>query len=443
MTMETSTAFMLAKLLVATDWSPEYMEKAILETLARKTTPKWPRSLIAEILERSPTAYAPSPQNVARTILESRTFRRLRLNDRERPLFDHINIPAPIFAPTLAFRDSGIPEFASLNDLSKWLSLPVPYIRWFADVEGYRASAETETTRNYRYMWAPKKFGPPRLIEAPKPLLKGVQHKILGDILDRIPPHDCAHGFRKGRSCIGAAQLHAGEHIVITIDLKDYFPSIPIRSVHGLFRSLGYPWKVARCLTGLCSTATPADIFKRLPRENRHDRDTSRLFLQQHLPQGAPTSPALSNLCAWRLDCRLEGLAKRMDARYTRYGDDLAFSGDREFARHAAGFLRTVTAICNDSSLSVNRRKTRIMRQDDRQLVTGLVVNQHVNIPRGRYDRLKAILHNCVRHGATGQNRDGHPDFRAHLDGRITWLENVNLRKGHRLRLLFQQIEWA
>ena len=439
MKMEASMARALAEILVSTDWTPKSLEKAVLATLGRKARPKWPRRLAAEILERSPTPYAPSPDNLTRIIRASKVFRGLRLNDRKTPLFNRFATAPPKFAPIPALRDREIPRLATLGDMAAWLDLPVSQIQWLADVEGYRASAKTETMRHYRYGWAPKKSGPPRLIEAPKPVLKAIQRRILREILNSVPPHDCAHGFRKGRSCIGAAQLHAGEHIVIAVDLKDFFPSIPIRRVHGLFRSLGYPWNVARFLTALCGTATPADIFATLPAD--HKRGWG-VFHRRHLPQGAPTSPALANLCVRRLDRRLAGLAQHMDARYTRYGDDLAFSGDREFARHAAGFLGAVTAICNDSGLPVNRRKTRIMGQGGRQRITGLVVNQHINIPRDGYDRLKAILHNCVRHGPADQNRDGHPDFRAHLDGRITWVENVNPRKGHRLRLMFQQIEW-
>lgn len=443
MDSETWTARHLAEIFISTDWTPQAMEKAALESLDTKKPRKWLRKLISEIHEKARTPYAPSPDNLCRLIAASKPFLGLRLNDRESDLIKRFVIPAQKFVPIPAFRGMGLPELASPAALAQWLNLTSRHLEWLADIEGYRASADAETTRHYINRWVPKRSGPPRLVEAPKLLLKCIQRKILREILDLLPAHACAHGFRKGRSCIGAAQLHAGEDIVITVDLKDFFPSIPIRRVHGLFRSVGYPWNVARHLTGLCSTATPAGTFESLHPENRHDWETRALFQQQHLPQGAPTSPALANLCARRLDRRLDGLAKRMGARYTRYGDDLAFSGDAEFARHTSGFLRAVAAICEDTGLSVNHRKTRIMGQGGRQRITGLVVNRHINIPRDGYDRLKATLYNCVRHGPVGQNRDDHPDFRAHLDGRITWVENVNLHRGHRLRLLFQRIDWS
>lgn len=214
---------------------------------------------------------------------------------------------------------------------------------------------------------------------------------------------------------------------------------MPVGRVHGLFRCLGYPWAVARALTGLCATTTRASVIASAPAAWR-DRERYHFM---HLPQGAPTSPALANLCAHRLDCRLRGLAGRLDAQYTRYADDLAFSGSDELDAEIGPFLRAVAAIVEDEGFALNEAKTRIMRRHRRQQVTGLVVNDHLNVPRRDYDRLKATLHNCLRHGPAAQNRDGHADFRAHLDGRVTWVETVNRRRGLKLRQMFEAINWS
>jgi hypothetical protein len=160
------------------------------------------------------------------------------------------------------------------------------------------------------------------------------------------------------------------------------------------------------------------------------------------LPQGAPTSPALANLCAYRADCRLAGLAKSVDARYTRYADDLAFSGDEAFARNVERFAAHVAAILLEEGFSVNHRKTRIMRQGVRQHLAGLAVNRRLNVIRANFDRLKATLHNCVRPGPESQNRDAHDSFRSHLDGRVGFVETINPAKGKRLRALFEKIRW-
>src|SRR5262249_23329973 len=150
------------------------------------------------------------------------------------------------------------------------------------------------------------------------------------------------------------------------------------------------------------------------------------LYARPHLPQGAPTSPALANVCTYRADCRLSGLAKSAGAVYTRYADDLAFSGDDDFDRRAERFSVHVAAILHEEGLSVNHRKTRIMRRGVRQRLAGVVANERLNVARDDFDRLKAILTNCVRHGPESQNRDGHPSFRSHLEGRVGFVESIN-----------------
>jgi hypothetical protein len=166
------------------------------------------------------------------------------------------------------------------------------------------------------------------------------------------------------------------------------------------------------------------------------------MYARPHLPQGAPTSPSLANLCSYRLDCRLAGLAQSAGAAYTRYADDLAFSGGERFDGSVARFATRVAVILMEEGFTVHHRKTRIMRASVRQHLAGLVANQRLNVRRADFDLLKAILTNCVRHGPTTQNREAHPNFREHLAGRISFIESVNLEKGRRLRAIFDQIEW-
>jgi retron-type reverse transcriptase len=159
-----------------------------------------------------------------------------------------------------------------------------------------------------------------------------------------------------------------------------------------------------------------------------------------HLPQGAPTSPALANLCSGRLDRRLAGLSRRLDATYTRYADDLAFSGEDVLRKHWV--RRQIAEIVADEDFAIAAEKTRVMRASQRQVVTGIVVNRGVNMRRSEYDRLKAMLTNCSRHGPASQNLTGHAAFRQHLDGRVTWVEQLNPRRGAKLRAIFDRIVW-
>ena len=135
-------------------------------------------------------------------------------------------------------------------------------------------------------------------------------------------------------------------------------------------------------------------------------------------------------------------LFRSLGANYTRYADDIAFSGDEVFSERARTLLHVATEIVESEGFVVNARKTRLMRRGARQQVTGIVVNDHLNVPRPSYDALKAVLHNCARHGPAAQNRDGVPDFRAHLDGRVAWVEAVNPSRGAKLRRIFEAIAW-
>jgi RNA-directed DNA polymerase len=196
-------------------------------------------------------------------------------------------------------------------------------------------------------------------------------------------------------------------------------------------------------LTGLCTTITPVGVIDRLSAVSGGEAPLRAIYGVRHLPQGAPTSPALANLLTWRLDLRLHGLARRAGANYTRYADDLTFSGPADFAKSPRRFDAAVTKIIGEEGFRVNPAKTRVMPRHARQRVTGVVVNDHCNIDRAGFDTLKAILHNCVRRGPQSQNRARVPDFRRHLEGRITWVEQVNPQRGAKLRQLFERIEWA
>lgn len=432
----------LTNAFLSCDWMPEAMEQAGQAALG--DVPKDLLStLVREVQDQTVTPYAPPPRKLTRYIFDSAVFGELHAQAKKTAQgAPGVRAPARM-APLAVFEQALIPQLPTPSALAEWLEIPAIKLDWFADIAGRLAHGADDRLRHYVYSWAPKRHGPPRLIEAPKADLKRIQRKILREILDLVPPHDCAHGFTKGRSCITSAQRHAGERIVVAIDLKEYFPSVRLAKVHGLFRCLGYPWTVARLLTGLCSATTPRSIFEQLPSANAYDWNTRTLYQTPHLPQGAPTSPALANLCSWRLDCRLSGLARHMNARYTRYADDLAFSGDDELAEQTGALIRCVTSIVKEEGFVPNPRKTRIMRQGQRQYLTGLVINQHINVFRTQSDALKATLHNCAQFGPKAQNREQHPEFRSHLDGRITWIENVNPHRGHKLRVLFDKIDWT
>ncbi|HLY56282.1 MAG TPA: reverse transcriptase family protein [Stellaceae bacterium] len=422
----------LAAALLAAEWTMPALLDAAADLFGRSSW-RSQRALIRDLLARLTQPYPPSPGWLAHFFLQSSRFDRIVAGG-----VAGIALVAepPRFVPAPAFLDLPIPALTAPGELAEWLGVSIGQLDWYADTRRQHVHADRPALRNYWYAFLPKGSGPPRLVESPKPVLKRIQRQILREILDKVPVHESAHGFVAGRSCIGAAQAHAGEEVVISLDLRDFFLATPIARIHALFRALGYPWIVARLLTGLCTTCTPRRIF------NGTD-PRATLFAVPHLPQGTPTSPALANLVAFTLDRRLAGLARRVGANYTRYADDLIFSGDEALARTGGTLIAAVGTIARDEGFAVHPEKTRIMPRSQRQRVLGVVVNVHCNLDRPAYDRLKAILHNSVTHGPAGQNRDGIADFRAHLGGRVAWVESLNRPRGLKLRELFERIDWS
>ncbi|MFC1609375.1 reverse transcriptase domain-containing protein [Myxococcota bacterium] len=300
----------------------------------------------------------------------------------------------------------GLPILHNADDLAAMLAVPLATLRWLTF---HRRGA---TLVHYHRFEIPKKTGGRRLISAPKTALAGAQRKILDNILARLAIESEAHGFVPGRSILTNARLHAARQVVVNLDLADFFPSISFARVRGLFAHLGYSGQVATLLALLCTE--PPRVA------TEYDGRIFHVALGERvLPQGACTSPAVTNAICRRIDRRLAGLAKKHGFVYTRYADDLTLSGDQP--KKVGRLLRSVRTILADEGFTENVSKTRVMRQSRRQEVTGLSVNTRPAVSRKERRRLRAILHNAAKNGLESQNRDGHPSFAAHLRGKVAY----------------------
>ena len=331
----------------------------------------------------------------------------------------------------------GLPQVDSPEQLAVWLGIPIGQVAWLSHRFSETERPETERDGHYFCRWVRKRSGGWRLIEAPKPLLKSVQQRIAHEILDRIPPHNNAHGFVGGRSIISNAEPHVGRRVVLKLDLENFYPTVSFSRVVAIFRRVGYSREAALWLARLTTSVVPWGL-------SPPDGDGESLvpYASRHLPQGAPTSPALANLSAFGLDVRLTGLARSFGASYTRYADDLTFSGPSRFRRSLPVFIPLATKIIRSERFRVNRAKRKVLRSSQRQTVTGVVVNERINSSRRDFDRLKAILTNCVRFGPSSQNRDGVQNFAEHLRGRIAHMAQLNPDRGAKLLNLYIQIDW-
>jgi RNA-directed DNA polymerase len=343
-----------------------------------------------------------------------------------------------------------LPALDTPGDLARWLGISPIELDWFADLGARSARVRAEALRHYRYRWIPKASGGVRLLESPKPRLREIQRRILHEILDRVPAATAAHGCVKGRSTLTHAGVHAKPAMLIRLDLADFFPSVPAARVQALFRTLGYPARTSLYLAALATHTLPNWVLRERPRAPDDSPDRRRQlrawtagFRSPHLPQGAPTSPALANLAAYRLDLRLAGAARASGALYTRCVDDLYFSYAQAGHSSAQRLIDMAYGIILEEGFTPNYRKTRTMSRSTAQYATGIVVNEHPNASRAAFDQLKAVLTNCVRQGPRSQNRERRPNFRAHLEGRVAHMIGINPLRGHKLRRLLGAIAWG
>jgi RNA-directed DNA polymerase len=303
-------------------------------------------------------------------------------------------------------------------DIANAMGISLSQLRFLA------FARRVSTVSHYVRFQIPKKTGGVRAISAPLPRLKQAQQWILDNILERIILHPSAHGFRRGRSIVTNAQPHVGALVVINLDLENFFPSISYRRVKGVFCSLGYSEAVATILGLIC---TEPDI-------TQIEMDGRSYYISQterRLPQGAPSSPALTNLLCRRLDRRLHGLAESREFIYTRYADDLTFSTtNSEKLRDIGNILQGVGSIVAHEGLTVHPDKTRVLRQSQQQEVTGVVVNEKLNVDRTILKKFRAALYQIEKDGLAGKQWGKGDDVLMSIEGFANYVAMVNPIKG-------------
>ncbi len=310
----------------------------------------------------------------------------------------------------------GLPVLASPADVARALGLSIAQLRWLC----FHNEAAERT--HYVTFQIPKRSGGLRTISAPHRTLATAQRWILDHILSKLEVEPPAHGFVRGRSTVTNATPHLGQDVVINVDLKDFFPTITFPRVRGLFTKLGYS-PAAATLLALITTEPP-----RLTAE--YDGQKYAVAVgPRALPQGAPTSPAISNQISRRLDRRLMGVARKHGWTFTRYADDLSFSAPAGQRGQIPLLLGRIRAVITAEGFAVNPNKGRVQRRARRQEVTGIVVNDKPGVPRAEVRRLRAILHQAAKTGLEAQNRENKPHFEAWLRGRIAYLSMVDEAK--------------
>jgi retron-type reverse transcriptase len=301
----------------------------------------------------------------------------------------------PYLSPALISPVNPVPflDALAIEDHGKFL-----YYEWV------RENSFDELYNTYKI---PKKSGGERQIEDPHPVLKMAQRVFLAELNERAKLHESCHGFRIGKSIITNAAPHVGQPVVLNLDLKDFFPTVSTKRICGILKSLGYQGQELRFLTDMTT-------------------------YEGRLPQGAPTSPILANISCWKLDIRLSCIAKAWNAAYTRYADDISFSGPVEITK----LIPLIGKIVREEGFRLALPKLRIHRKGARQDVTGLTVNTQVSVPRAIRRRLRAAVH----HVANGMEPSwkGRPMSLDCLKGHLNYLASVHPDEA---KALLQELE--
>lgn len=322
----------------------------------------------------------------------------------------------------------GLPAYGTAEEIAKAMGISISQLRFLA------FSRRTAQISHYVRFKIPKKTGGERLISAPMPRLKQAQYWIAEQLLASIPLHEAAHGFCPGRSIVTNATPHLGADVVINLDLQDFFPSVSYPRIKGLFRSFGYSEAAATIFALLCTEPDVVEV----------DLDGQNYYVaqsQRHLPQGAPTSPVLTNLLCRRLDRRLTAMATELGYRYTRYADDLTFSITGQPQQQVGKLLRRTHAIVTHEGFTIHPQKTRVLRNGRQQEVTGVVVNEKLNIDRKTLKRFRALLHQIEQSGYDDQHWGGQPVSFAQIQGYANFVDMVNPERGAQFQAQVKRIK--
>lgn len=317
-----------------------------------------------------------------------------------------------------------LPHFADISTLASSMGLTLAQLRFLS------FDRNISTVCHYNYFSIPKKSGGKRLISAPKKLLKTAQTWILENILYKVPTQEAVHGFVPKHSIKTNAVPHLNKAVVINLDLKDFFPSIGYKRVKGLFMKLGYAEQLATLFALLC---TQTEVEKL-------NVDGQIFYAQKGervLPQGSPASPAITTLIAYKMDLRLQGLAKKYDFTYTRYADDLTFSADYADEKKIAALLAYTKQVIENEDFTLHPDKTKIMRSGSQKKVTGIVVNEKANIDRNTLRKFRALLHQIGQTGWENKQWGNSPNVVNSVLGFANFVAMVDAQKG---KILKEQI---
>lgn len=305
-------------------------------------------------------------------------------------------------------KERGLPPWNTESHVAKALDLTTGKLWWLA------AHRFDDAVCHYVQFRVPKRSGGHRVIMAPKTELKAVQRRLLAELVGKLPVSEYAHGFVPGRSVKTNAAPHVDRRVVLRFDLEDFFGTVTFGRVRGYLIAMGYGFDVATVVSLLATEAERQPV----------EVDDEICYVpvgHRYCVQGAPTSPALCNAITHKLDRRMAGLADSIGFTYTRYADDMTFSGDDE--DRIGLLLRAVRDIVEDEGFRLNDDKTAVMRSGGSQKVTGVTVNDTLGLSRKQRRKIRAMVHRLESERVSGTADPAELD---ELRGKLAWVRMLN-----------------
>lgn len=297
----------------------------------------------------------------------------------------------------------------------------------------------------YKYFAIKKRRGGLRRIMSPYSELRDVQTWIKENILDKIELPNCVKAFVKGRNIMENAKMHEGRKYILKVDITNFFESIGVRQVYVAFRKMGYDRSVAAWLANLCTAKIEDYKYEQLEDQEEIQKLFNDLYHKSEpfLVQGAPTSPGLANIICNRMDKRMLGLANKHGFTYSRYADDMTFSADKKDRLPKVSMIRKIV---ETEGFHLNDEKIELLHEGNRQIVTGLLVDNHVRVP-GRYKKdIKRHIHFCLKYGGREHFHriaPGKAFGKEWLAGRIRYIHSVEPETAKKLWAEFERIDWG
>jgi RNA-directed DNA polymerase len=285
-----------------------------------------------------------------------------------------------------------------------------------------------------------KRRGGYRYIQSPNASLRVIQTWIHNKILLNVPMHENCFSFIKQKSIVDNANVHANADSILKLDLYRFFESIDQRKIYKVFLDLGYTKNVAIDLSKL-TTILPNKYYESIILKDKLTPENFVLSKHGFLPQGSPTSPLLSNIVAKKLDIRLSGLAKSLNVNYSRYADDITFSGDRANLPKVS----FIEKVLKEEGFYLNYKKTKLRVKGQRQIVTGLSISNGVHVPKNYKRKIRQHLHYCKVLGPEKHLENINlekANFKDWLYGSICYIRSIEKDIGDKMLDDFDKINW-